>query len=245
MKKMRLIIRIDEEKCDGCGACIPSCAEGALQIVDGKARMVEDRLCDGLGNCLGECPRGAIEIIEREAEQFDEAAVERHLQSLKNEEPAPCHGCAGSAERILWDEEKSRRETEGPAERGDDEDEAELSHWPIQLHLVSPRARFLQEPELLIAADCVPFAYANFHKDFLKEKSLIICCPKLDDTSVYRAKLTEIFKLQGQNIEKITLAYMEVPCCYGLSQLVKTALEKARVEIPVVERIVGVDGSLK
>jgi ferredoxin len=243
MDQIRAIVRIDEEKCDGCGLCIPSCAEGALQVIDGKARLVDERFCAGLGNCLGECPQDAIEIIEREAVPFDEEAVEEHLHSLDGagDAAAPCGpACAGSMEREFGKHGPGHGHPRAEAAA---EMEAELSHWPIQLHLVSPQARFLREADLLIAADCVPFAYAAFHAAMLKGKSLLIGCPKLDDTASYVAKLTEIFK--NNAIRGITLAYMEVPCCYGLVQLVKAALEKSGRAIKVKEIVVGVDGTIK
>ncbi len=238
--QVRKIIKINEAKCDGCGLCIPSCAEGALQIIDGKARLISDRFCDGLGNCLGECPQDAIEMIEREAELFDEAAVEAHLQ--REVLPvSPC-ACAGSMEQNLHKCEN--RPSGQPIGETDNPLEPELSHWPIQLHLVSPQARFLQGQDLLITADCVPFAFADFHRQLLKGKSLLIGCPKLDDTDAYHAKLVEIFK--SNHINSITLAYMEVPCCHGLSQLVRSALnEAARDDITVEEVVIGVDGTMK
>ncbi len=244
-KTIRKIISIDEEKCDGCGLCIPSCAEGALQIVDGKARLVKDIYCDGLGNCLGECPQGAIELIEREAEPFDETAVEEYLEKLKKvkAEPAECEVCCGSS---MIREIGSPVEARVPASTGDNisaEPEAELSHWPIQLHLVSPQSRFLQGVDLLIAADCVPFAFADFHRSYLAGRSLIIGCPKLDDVDSYHQKLVEIFK--NNKLTSITLVHMEVGCCFGLSGLVHSALEESGVSTPLNEIIVGIDGSIK
>jgi ferredoxin len=234
MPAVRKIVKIDEEKCDGCGLCIPACAEGALQIIDGKARLVDDRFCDGLGDCLGECPRGAIEIIEREAAPFDEGAVKDYLKKQQE-----CSACAGMAERDLRGTADRQHETAV----ADADEEAELTHWPVQLHLVSPQARFLQGRELLISADCVPFAFASFHPRLLRDKSLLVGCPKLDDVESYHRKLVEIFKYN--DIPKITLAYMEVSCCFGLSRLVKSALAEAGCSIPVEEVIVGVDGSIK
>ena len=242
-KVMRKIIEIDEDKCDGCGLCIPACEEGALQIVDGKARLVKDIYCDGLGNCLGECPQDAINIIEREAEPFDEKAVEERLEMLDKENdqhnikeiPVCCGG------NLLEGLEKERT---APADRYDNyEPEAELSHWPVQLHLVSPEARFFHGKDLLIAADCVPFAYADFHRQFLAGKSLVIGCPKLDDVEVYHKKLVQIFKLN--KLKSITLLHMEVGCCFGLSRLVNSALKSSGIDIPFKEIIIGVDGSIK
>ncbi len=240
---VRKIIQIDEDKCDGCGLCIPSCAEGALQIVDGKARLVKDIFCDGLGNCLGECPQGAIELIEREAEPFDEAAVEEHLRTFEPAEE-PAVGCAGAcAGSMIRDLSPGSKPKPAAAEGEETEPEAELSHWPIQLHLVSPQARFLQGRDLLIAADCVPFAYPDFHRKLLAGKSVVIGCPKLDDTAAYHDKLVQIFS--RNQIKSVTLAHMEVPCCFGLSQLVRSALEKAGQDIDVAEVIIGVDGTVK
>ena len=243
-KVIRKIISIDEEKCDGCGLCIPSCEEGALQIVDGKARLVKDIYCDGLGNCLGECPQGAIEIIEREADPFDETAVEEHLEKLSKEigtkAEEECSVCCGSS--LIRDLKPQVRE-ELDVAKASFEPEAELSHWPVQLHLVNPQSRFLQGADLLIAADCVPFAYADFHRKFLAGRSLIIGCPKLDDVETYHQKLVQIFKIN--NLKSITLVHMEVGCCFGISKLVKSALAEAGVSTPLEEIIVGVDGTIK
>ncbi len=242
-KVKRKIISIDENKCDGCGLCIPSCEEGALQIIGGKARLVKDIYCDGLGNCLGECPQGAIKLIEREAEPFDEIAVQENLSKLKNENEPECIACCGSSEErniIKHSETKEQKETKDDQARTT---EAELSHWPVQLHLVSPEARFLQNQDLLIAADCVPFACADFHPRFLAGRSLLIGCPKLDDVQAYHDKLVQIFI--RNEIKSINLVHMEVGCCFGLSQLVHSALQEAGNMIPLNETIVGVDGSIK
>ena len=244
-KIMRKIISIDEEKCDGCGLCVPSCAEGALKVIDGKARLVSEVYCDGLGNCLGECPQGAIAIIEREAEPFDQEAVEEYLddreKSAVDSMLPTCDSCCSSAlEMNLHNVEKA---VAGVKIEEQSVMEAELSHWPIQLHLVSPQSRFLKEADLLIAADCVPFAYASFHRQFLAGKALIIGCPKLDDPNIYHKKLVEIFKTN--NLKSITLVHMEVGCCFGLSRLVKTALAEAKIDIPLNEVIISVDGRIK
>ncbi len=244
-KVKRKIITIDENKCDGCGLCIPSCEEGALQIIDGKARLVKDVYCDGLGNCLGECPQGAIKMIEREAEPFDEKAVEEHLEKLKREGGSELDDkirCGGSATRDISRFSETEKKTEAVSDQ-QSAVEAELSHWPVQLHLVSPEARFLQNQDLLIAADCVPFACADFHPRFLAGRALLIGCPKLDDVDTYHDKLVEIFK--RNNLKSINLVHMEVGCCFGLSRLVHSALQEAGIEIPVTETIVGVDGSIR
>lgn len=246
-KVMRKIIEIDEEKCDGCGLCIPSCAEGALQVVEGKARLVKDIYCDGLGNCLGECPQDAISIVEREAEPFDEAAVDEYLKSKKPSKEMPLADfslCSASAAiREVSKDSGSGSQDDSEYEVSDNEPEAELSHWPVQIHLINPQARFLQNADLLIAADCVPFAYANFHKKFLAGRVLLVGCPKLDDTDAYHQKLVQVFKLNQP--KSITMVMMEVGCCFGLSRLVNAAATEAGLNIPINEVIVNVDGTLK
>jgi len=243
-KEVRKIISIDESKCDGCGLCIPACDEGALQIVDGKAKLVKDIYCDGLGDCLGECPQGAIELIEREAEPFDENAVEERLKRLEEtQKDEPAEGMISCGTREI-------RDMGTPGETRPDREkdtatapEAELSHWPVQLHLVNPEARFLQNQDLLIAADCAPFAFADFHRQFLAGRALVIGCPKLDDVDAYHNKLIEIF--MKNDLKSITLVHMEVGCCFGLSRLVHSALHEAGVDVPLQEIVIGVDGSIK
>lgn len=241
---VRKIISIDESKCDGCGLCIPSCEEGALQIIDGKAKLVKDIYCDGLGNCLGECPQDAIKLIEREAEPFDEKAVEEHLERLESnqqEQSAPEMVSCGTRE--IRDAGSTSASKQSRVENPAAAPEAELSHWPIQLHLVNPEARFLQNQDLLIAADCAPFAYADFHKQFLAGRAIVIGCPKLDDVDTYHGKLIEIFK--RNNLKSVTLVHMEVGCCFGLSRLVRSALQEAGVDLSLQEVVIGVDGSIK
>lgn len=273
----RHIITIDEEKCNGCGLCIPNCPEGALQIIDGKARLVSDLFCDGLGACIGHCPEGAITIEEREAGEYDERGVmenvarqgenvvRAHLEHLEEhgqheylkdaiaylvekdlgvpEEfmgpaeraaEAPVTGCPGCQVADF-------RETGGLAEPADTAPvPSELRQWPVQIKLVPPSAPYLQNADLLIAADCVPFAYAGFHQDFLRGRVLLVGCPKLDDAAYYREKLTEIFKLN--DIRSVTVAQMEVPCCFGLMKLVKDAMAAAGTEVPVENVVIGVKG---
>ncbi|MDK2822927.1 MAG: hypothetical protein PWQ67_1936 [Clostridia bacterium] len=241
---MRKIVHIDEEKCNGCGLCIPSCHEGAIQIINGKAKLVADNLCDGLGNCLGECPQDAIQIIEREADEFDEEAVQLRLEQLKqttsNQHIGSCPGsrpqffggCPGSRTQSFTQETTSEKVNIN----------SELRQWPVQLHLVPVNAPYFQNADLLVAADCVPIAYANFHQELLKEKAVAIACPKLDNTAPYVNKLTEIIKYN--NIKSITIARMEVPCCGGLSMLVKKAIEQSGVDVPVKEKIIGVRGNI-
>lgn len=231
----RDIVFIDDEKCNGCGLCIPNCAEGAIKLINGKAKLVDDRFCDGLGACLGHCPQDAITIIKRDATEFDEEAAKKHLAEPKNikkkaEKNIPC-GCPGSMAMDLRSEKKS--EDHG-------RQSAQLRQWPVQLMLVSPEASYFKDSDLLIAADCVPFAYPNFHSDFLKGKSLIIGCPKLDDADFYVEKLTEIIK--KNNIKGITLVNMEVPCCFGLQRIVEEAIQKAGKVIPIRPTVITIRG---
>lgn len=245
-KMTREIVRIDEELCDGCGLCVPACAEGAIQVIDGKARLVSESFCDGLGACLGDCPQGAISIEVREAESFDDEAVEEYIRSQQEKQESSCNTCPSSREMLLEKETEvigeAKREKEGE-EREQADLSSELSHWPVQLKLVSPDAKFLERSQLLIAADCAPFAFADFHRRFLKGNALLIGCPKLDDASLYYQKLTEIFKKHKP--EKITVVIMEVPCCTGLSQLVKKAVEEAGIDVTLETAVIGVNGEVK
>ncbi len=230
---MRQMVKIDEEKCNGCGLCVPACVEGALQIVDGKARLISDKYCDGLGACLGECPQGAITIEERNAEEFDEEAVKMNLKRRHSVSP-PINLACPSAHIMRFEPHKSaERKVKARIE-------SELSQWPVQLTLLPPNAPFFENADLLIAADCVPFAYANFHQDFLKGKTLVIGCPKLDKAEAYRVKLTEIFR--RNNIRSITVANMEVPCCFGLFHVVKRALEDSGKEISIRQETISIKG---
>ncbi len=272
----RKIVRIDEEKCDGCGLCIPNCYEGALQIIDGKARLISDLFCDGLGNCLGHCPRNAITIEEREAEPYNERKVmesivkqgenviKAHLEHLKDHNETrflkealeyleekgmknpleeekmenktieiPC-GCPGAAIRELKNEQSDIKDTN---------QQSALRQWPVQLNLLPPYAPFFDNSHLLVAADCVPFACANFHAKLLNGKSLVIGCPKLDDIESYQEKLTEIFK--SNNVKSVTVAIMEVPCCYGLYSTVDQAIKDSKKNIPLIKEVIGVGGDLQ
>lgn len=235
----RQVVRIDEEKCNGCGACLPACAEGALQIVDGKARLVADRLCDGLGACLGVCPQGALLIEEREAADFDEAAVQAHLHPHQPEQaaeqPYGC-GCPGTHTRVPAG-------TNTPSGLPDVASEpSALGQWPVQLKLLNPAAPFLREADLLIAADCVPFAYAAFHRDLLRGRALAVGCPKLDDAQAYVEKLAQI--IERNRPRSITVAYMEVPCCGGLVSIVREAARRSGYSLPVETVKVALDGTV-
>lgn len=233
MKAKRKIIEIDDERCDGCGLCIPSCAEGALKIVDGKARVVADKLCDGLGACLGECPNDALRIIEREADEFDEEAVEEHLAHMEKSAPvqeaAVQRGCPSAGIQTFMPADTAGRPAHIPV-AGEGAEASELSHWPIQIKLVPPNAPFLKNADLLVVADCVPATYPAFHRDFLKGKAVMMGCPKLDDVQAYIDKFAEIFKTA--DIRSITIPIIEVPCCAGLPIIVKRGLEASGKKIP-------------
>jgi NAD-dependent dihydropyrimidine dehydrogenase PreA subunit len=251
MKTMRKIIKIDEELCDGCGQCVPDCAEGSLQIIDGKAKLVADKLCDGLGACLGSCPTGALQIIEREADQFDEEAVEEFLaQEKKNQEKsAPktmdC-GCASTHIQSFKPATQSKPATSCQSaniptlmakQPGSD---SELSHWPVQIRLVPASAPFLQNSNLLVAADCTTVAVRNFQENYLKDKTVMMGCPKFDDAESYVEKFAEI--LQTSNLKSLTVLIMEVPCCSAMKVIIKKAIEKAGTSVPVEEIIISTRG---
>ncbi len=237
-KTSRKIVRIDEDKCNGCGVCVPACVEGALQIIDGKARLISETYCDGLGACLGECPQDAITIEERAAEEFNEEAVKLFLEEKEHaREDLPC-GCP-SATVTQFD----RQETPEVALKEAPDQQSMLSHWPVQLTLVPPTAPFFQGTDLVLAADCVPFAYAGFHQQFLRNHSLLVACPKLDDFPAHLKKLTDI--LSQSEVKSLTVVHMEVPCCSGIVHMAKQAIQLSGKDIPIKEVTVGVKGDLK
>lgn len=233
----RKIVKIDEEKCNGCGLCVPACHEGAIKIIDGKARLTADILCDGLGDCLGQCPLGAITIIEREAEDYDAEAVRQHLARQANEaEPAPCQGgCPGSRAVSL---SVGRQISQVP-----DRLEPELVNWPVQLHLIPVHAPYFHNSELLVCADCVPFAYPDFHGKMLRGRTVAIACPKLDETQDYAAKLAAI--IANNQIRRITVAHMEVPCCSGLVYIVRQAVQLSGIDVELADITVNINGGTK
>ena len=232
---LRKIIKIDEEKCNGCGACVPACAEGALQIIDGKARLISEIYCDGLGACLGECPQGAITIEERAAEAFDEEAVLHRLEVEEHvAEELPC-GCPSAMVTQF-----ERQEATGTVPREAVHRQSMLGQWPVQLTLVPPEAPFLQGADLVLAADCVPFAYADFHHDFLKDHALLVACPKLDDFQAHQRKLTDI--LRQSQVKSLTVVHMEVPCCFGIVHMAKQAILTSGKDIPFREVTIGIHG---
>jgi ferredoxin len=225
MKVYRKIIEINEELCDGCGQCVPSCAEGALKIVDGKARLVKEIYCDGLGACLGECPTGALKVTEREAEDFDEKAVEQHLKVLDAapKELKMASGCPSTQIRSF--------ETSGVYGNNNAKAVSELSHWPVQIRLVPPNAGFLRGADLLIASDCAAVASPNFHRDYIKGRAVMIGCPKFDDTYEYIRRFSDIFKTS--NVKSLSVLVMDVPCCQSMPGIVQQGMERAGKNIPM------------
>ncbi len=273
----RKIIKIDAQKCNGCASCIPNCPEGALQIIDGKARLVSDLFCDGLGACIGHCPLGAITIEERPAQEYDEKKVMfnivtqgknviiAHLKHLKehnanaylkeamdylkekqirldlnnlaDSKGKPC-SCPGA--KII----DLKKENRVPVQdKPYSKIESELTQWPVQIMLVPAQAPFFEGADLLIAADCVPFAYAEFHRDLLKGKILLVGCPKLDNIKIYEEKLSQIFKVN--NIKSVTYAHMEVPCCSGLIPVIRLALAGCGKKIKFEDITIGISGERK
>ena len=253
---VRNIIRIDEEKCNGCGQCIVDCAEGALAIIEGKARLIKESFCDGLGACIGNCPTGALTLEERDAPEFelppDLAHTPGHGSQAAPSEarpdvrpcpssapgaiPAHAGGCPGSRARQF-----NREENEAQSPAAADAPSA-LGHWPVQLHLVNFAAPHFQNADVMIAADCSAFACGSFHPRLLKGKAVAIACPKLDDPTGYMEKLTGLFS-QG-NPKSVTVVRMEVPCCRGIFQWVLAARDQAGSAVPVDEVIIGVEGAM-
>lgn len=289
---IREIVKIDEEKCNGCGVCVPNCHEGALQIIDGKARLISELMCDGLGACLGHCPEGAIEIEKREADEYDEVIVIQqmipkgkntliaHLKHLKDHDEhvflkqaveylrtheteigmniteitreVHSHskhqeqskegcggGCPGPAP-VSFAPQNFRRAPEATASNAI---QSELQQWPVQMHLINPAASYFQGQDLLLAADCAAFSHGDFHRTFIRGKKLVIACPKLDSgKEIYVEKIRRL--IDESKINTLTVVMMDVPCCMGLSQLVKVAQSQASRKVPVKEIIVGIKGDV-
>ena len=229
---IRKIIHIDEETCNGCGACANACHEGAIGMVDGKAKLLRDDYCDGLGDCLPACPTGAITFVEREAAAYDEQAVQ---ENKKKEQPAPFMGCPGHAVKAF----QRRAQAEAPVFRG--EAESQLAQWPCQIKLAPVKAPYFQGAKLLIAADCTAYACARFHEKFMRGKVTLVGCPKLDSVD-YSEKLTQIIK--ENDIQSVTVARMEVPCCGGLEQAAITALKDSGKFIPWQVVTLSTDGRI-
>lgn len=225
---VRDIIHIDEEKCNGCGLCIGACHEGAIELVDGKARLIGDEYCDGLGDCLPECPVDAISIIQRKGKAFDEEAVKKRMQELENKSQERACSCPGSMSREI--------------RRNGKVIPSELNQWPVQLSLINPRAPYLQNAHILVAADCTAYAYGDFHRAFMRDRITIIGCPKLDDNNYYREKLAEIFV--NNDIASITVVRMDVPCCSGIVSSVNGAMLDTGVIVPYSEVIIDTQGEI-
>ena len=235
-KTTRKIVKIDPDKCNGCGLCVPNCAEGAIQIIDDKAVLVADNLCDGIGDCLGACPKDAITIEERPADQFDPAAVEAKKHHGEKTPDLPC-GCPGTMARMF---DKEAPSVPVPSETP----HSALGHWPVQLMLLPVQGQMWQGADVLISADCVAYAMGDFHSRLLAGKTVAVGCPKLDDLNCYLEKLTEIFSCN--DIKSVTVARMEVPCCGGIVVAAEEALQRScKTNIPFKVLIVGVDGSVK
>ena len=243
MKIMRKIIEIDEELCNGCGQCVPACEEGAIEIVDGKAKLVAEKYCDGLGACLGDCPTGALKIVEREAEDFDEEAVEEYLRTKKTQPTdMPNVQCGCPSEKIMSFSGPSPCEQANRPVYTSQSTQSALTHWPIQIRLVPPTAPFLKGADLLVAADCVPVAYPNFHRDLLAGKAVLLGCPKFDNQEEYVHKFTQIF--QQADINSITAAIMEVPCCSSMLMILDAALKAAGKKIDINKVVISPKGTI-
>lgn len=251
---IRNIVKIDEEKCNGCGKCVNACAEGAIQLINGKAKLVRDDYCDGLGDCLGSCPQDAITIEQREAQCFDETAVEKHLANQKQKtqqtnqtaakEKLPC-GCpstfAKTIERDVAQDNPVKQNSQNE-KCLTEPNPSQLSNWPVQLMLLSPNAAYLQQSDLLFAADCVAFAVGDFHKRFLNGKTLAVACPKLDETDIYIEKLKDI--IANNDLNSITVVHMEVPCCSGMTRLVEKAIRQLNSNMTFEDITVSLKGEI-
>jgi ferredoxin len=258
MKTKRNIIQIDEELCNGCGQCVPDCAEGSLKIIDGKARLVADKLCDGLGACLGSCPTGALKVVKREADEFDEEAVEAYLEEEKKkaevQKPAKMGcGCASthiqSFKTTLQVGGSSCQDANIPtqistAKTGNSAENSAgnsaLTHWPVQIRLIPAHAPFLQNADLLVAADCTAVAVRNFQEKYLEGKTVMMGCPKFDDAESYVQRFAEI--ISTCNLKSLTILIMEVPCCSAMNVIVRKAIEKAGKSVPVEEITISTRG---
>jgi Fe-S-cluster-containing hydrogenase component 2 len=232
---LRNIIVIDEEKCNGCGLCAKACAEGAIKIIHGKAKLVSETYCDGLGACIGHCPQDAIKIVQREAKAFDEEATKEHLRQIKQPpQPVPFM-CPGMASAKL-------RETAEKSDSASGDVSSQLTHWPVQLKLVSVHAPYFADARLLLVADCVPFAMGDFHSKFLRGHSIVVGCPKLDDARFYVEKLADILK--ANKLKSLSVVHMEVPCCHGLTRIAQEALKKAGVKMTFEDVTIGLNGGV-
>ncbi|UCC23487.1 MAG: 4Fe-4S binding protein [Planctomycetota bacterium] len=232
---LRNIVKINEAKCNGCGQCVNACAEGAIKIIDGKAKLVSEVYCDGLGACLGTCPEDAITIEQREAAEFDEEATKEHLAGEKAADAPSNFVCPGVMAKEL------RAKSDSVVTEGA-EVPSQLSHWPVQLKLVPPQAPYFAGADLLLVADCVPFAMGDFHNKFLKDHSIAVGCPKLDDPEFYIDKLAKI--LQASRPNSLTVIHMEVPCCSGLTQIARKAIACSGAKMPFKDVTIDLRGNV-
>jgi NAD-dependent dihydropyrimidine dehydrogenase PreA subunit len=231
---LRNIVKIDEEKCNGCGQCVDACAEGAIELTDGKAKLVSEIYCDGLGACIGHCPQDAITIEQREAEEFVEEATKAHLAKAQKAPEQTDFVCPGMMARKLKEKGKTiESNTSVPSQ---------LTHWPVQLKLVPPNAPYFAGADLLLVADCVPFAMGDFHNRFLKEHSVVVGCPKLDNVDFYIEKLTQIIK--ANKLNSLTVLHMEVPCCFGLTHIACKAIQASDANIPFQDITIDLKGNV-
>ncbi len=232
---LRNIVKIDEAKCNGCGQCVNACAEGAIKIINGKAKLVSETYCDGLGACLGTCPEDAITIEQREAAEFDEEATREHLAEEKAANSPSDFVCPGMMAKEL------RAKSESTGAEGT-EVASQLRHWPVQLKLVPPQAPYFAGADLLLVADCVPFAMGDFHNKFLKDHSIAVGCPKLDDPEFYIEKLAKI--LRANKLSSLAVIHMEVPCCFGLTQIARKAIARSGIKIHFEDVTIDLRGNV-
>ena len=233
---LRNIVKIDEEKCNGCGLCVSACAEGAIKLINGKAKLISEVYCDGLGACIGHCPQDAITIEKRQAVEFDEEATKKHLAELQNAKTHVDFVCPALMAKELKKSGPPDQLTTAPTIP------SQLRHWPVQLKLVSPHATCFANADLLLVADCVPFAMADFHNRFLTDHSVVVGCPKLDNSDFYVEKLAEILK--ANDLRSLTVIHMEVPCCFGLTHIARQAFARAGVKMAFADVIIGLQGNV-
>ena len=231
---MRNIVRIDEDKCNGCGQCVTACAEGAIEIIDGKARLISEIYCDGLGACLGTCPEDAITVEQREAPDFDEAATKAHLAEQQKTDSQDAPVCPGMMAKDLKPEVGSPQSAAVAP--------SQLSHWPVQVNLLSPSMPCFTDADLLLVADCVPFAMGDFHSKLLKDHSVAVGCPKFDNVEFYVEKVAAILKTN--KLRSLTVVHMEVPCCSGLTHIARQAIARSDANIPFDDVTIDLQGNI-
>jgi len=234
---IRNIVKIDEQKCNGCGQCVTACAEGAIAIINGKAKLVSEIYCDGLGDCLAHCPQDAITIEKRDVKEFSEDAVKKHLAPEVSADKIQPFTCPGLMAKTF-----SKKDQKPNSQVGEPGPTSQLAHWPVQLKLISPNAPFLKNAHLVFVADCVAFAMGDFHNKFLKDQSVAIACPKLDDTTGYIEKLAEI--IQNSDLKSLTVVHMIVPCCSKMTNIARAAIEISGVDLPIEDVTISLEGDI-